>query len=444
MTAAGTPGVVSGLVLGYVVLLPIGWSPFPASVQWSDVLFVPLFAWWIATRGRAGWSLHPLDGLVAVYLLGSLPSLAATTDVRQSLLQYAKEIYLALVYLVFATTRPLVLRRIAETFGVVTAAIAAVGLGAVIVHAVTGVRVYRLGLSTPIPYFGETFRLYGPFHSAEYLADYFTFVFPLILGLAAHGASVRARVLWLVGVAATAVAAAATLAHGLGGLLAAALAYGWRAFGERRRVIRAVAMVLVVGVLLAFNVVLLVAVRKIVYERGVDRTVTPPAFEHGFQSADGAPTLSVRVAYNLMSYGLLKKIALETFLSHPSIGIGLGRFHEATERAYRQGEIHAVYRLVDPHSTLLGRLAETGIIGGASVLLLWAGVVWLGVEWLRRPGPNRWLDRAIFAGIVGLLVNSLNADVMHFRFLWVGLGLLRGAEGEAWLMGKRVDHAARA
>jgi hypothetical protein len=32
----------------------------------------------------------------------------------------------------------------------------------------------------------------------------------------------------------------------------------------------------------------------------------------------------------------------------------------------------------------------------------------------------------LLAGFFGVLLNSLNADVMNFRVVWIGFGLLRG------------------
>jgi len=38
-------------------------------------------------------------------------------------------------------------------------------------------------------------------------------------------------------------------------------------------------------------------------------------------------------------------------------------------------------------------------------------------------GHDEWILRASIAGLAGILVNGVNADIMHFRFLWVGLAL---------------------
>ena len=81
------------------------------------------------------------------------------------------------------------------------------------------------------------------------------------------------------------------------------------------------------------------------------------------------------------------------------------------------------YRNSDPHSTLFGALAETGIIGTAATAALLVAAVWGGRR--EDQGPQRWVVLAGYAALCGLAVNSLNVDIMNFRFLWVAFAVLR-------------------
>lgn len=47
----------------------------------------------------------------------------------------------------------------------------------------------------------------------------------------------------------------------------------------------------------------------------------------------------------------------------------------------------------------------------------------------RSPSPSvdAWIVPAIHAAFIGLAINSVNADIMHFRFLWIGLAMVRSA-----------------
>ena len=185
----------------------------------------------------------------------------------------------------------------------------------------------------------------------------------------------------------------------------------------------AVFLLLLVGV----NAVSVVSVRDVTFKLGTNPAIGPPSYVYAFQdSGKGAHMVTVAVSYNFMSYYLLKRIALKAFWREPLTGVGLGRFHEVTDRAYREGKIHAVYRYIDPHSTLSGRLAETGIFGGITLILLWVGFIFFAMNLLKRPNQDAWMIRAILAGMIGLLINSVNADIMNFRFLWVVFAIVRG------------------
>lgn len=70
----------------------------------------------------------------------------------------------------------------------------------------------------------------------------------------------------------------------------------------------------------------------------------------------------------MISYYLLKQVAWEAFRREPLTGIGLGKFPQETERAYREGKLREEYRSITPHSTWLGTLAETGLAGALPLL----------------------------------------------------------------------------
>jgi O-antigen ligase len=124
-----------------------------------------------------------------------------------------------------------------------------------------------------------------------------------------------------------------------------------------------------------------------------------------------------------MSYARIKQVAWRAFLEHPIAGLGLDQFHTATLRAYDEGALPLLYREIDPHSALFGRLAECGVIGGVTLLMLWAA--WAAMA---RETSGHYLGYAAAAALAGLIVSSLNADIMNFRFLWVVAGLLRGLQ----------------
>src|SRR5205085_10381595 len=89
---------------------------------------------------------------------------------------------------------------------------------------------------------------------------------------------------------------------------------------------------------------------------------------------DGADTVQLRIAYNPMSYYLVKKAEWVAWRRRPATGIGAGTFYLEAERAYQEGRLPQAYRRIAAHSTLFGRLAETGLIGLVTLAAAIAGL----------------------------------------------------------------------
>lgn len=435
------------LVGAYVLAVALSWSPFPLNLQWSEAVFVGVLVC-AALAGRLiPRERHWLDGLVLVYLASALPSLIASAEPAASALAYAKQLYVAIVYAVFAAVAAerwgaLILARLMAG---AAGAVALVGLTAVGAYHAAHVELRWLGELVPIPYLGHVLRIKSTFYSVEYLANFLALTLPITLGLAVQADRRVARAAWSGVAALSATAASFTFAHSVGGILVAGLAFLWPyADRGRLRLARAAAVLGTLAVVVGLNLMLMVTIRQVRYEFGTDHAIGAPAYAYAFPGADGTSKLSLSVSYNPMSYLLLKRVAVAAFVSNPVTGVGLGTFRRETERAFDEGRVHEQYRSVDPHSTWFGRLAETGIAGATGLTLLWVGVLRLGVAAARSRGPTAWVPQAAFAGLLGLLVNSLNVDIMNFRFLWVGLGLLRGAVGAKAPVPEAVGHAPRA
>ena len=411
----------------YIGLIPIGWSPFPAQMQWADLAFVGLGLAILAARQPRRLSFHALDVFVAAYLAGSLLSFRRTPDLMQSALAFAKQAYLVLVYgacSLLARERGLAAKMLRWTAGV-AAVLAAAGLLALGTFAAGIPWLAPLLTVGVLPEAGKTVRITGPLMSPGFFCNYLTVAFPILLALILppHRQTLGK---WLRVVLAAA-AAAGTATYSIVGFIGAGLAAVWASWqsttGGRR--LRLAAGSLFLLLLLAANVVFAVSFRDVQWIADRDAQPPPPQSGYAFQDAAGARRLRVSLSYNPISYLLLKRVAMQAFLREPLTGVGLGMFHRETERAYAQGAIHQPYRHADPHCELLGRLAETGVVGGLTLLILWWGVAHQGCGLLRGAPASAWMSRAILAGFVGVLVNSLNADVMNFRFVWVGLGVLR-------------------
>jgi hypothetical protein len=375
--------------------------------------------------------LRPIDLAVAGYLLASLASLVGTSNHLQSGLEVVKELYLGAVYLAFsliASHRGHAVH-VARWLSASGTMVAALGLLAFVSYQWFGIVILDMGQRIVVPTFGDVFRLKGMLHSPEFLGEYLTFILPLLVGVAMQ-ADRRPGTVWRwLSLSIVVAAAILTVSRSIAGAVVAGLLSTWRVWSVGwKRVIRWGWVALAVAAVIGANVASVVAIRDVTFHHGRDPSIGPPPYVHAsHQEHLGARTATASVTYDLMGYYLLKRVAWEGFQHRPIIGIGVGGFNDEAERAYQAGKLDATFRRLDPHSTWCGRLVEAGLLGVLTLLVLWGGFIRRGVRLARPARHTDWVPGMVLAGLVGLLVNSPNVDIMHFRFLWVGFALLRAA-----------------
>jgi hypothetical protein len=225
--------------------------------------------------------------------------------------------------------------------------------------------------------------------------------------------------LWCAASIAMIAAAGLTFSHALAGFAVAVLMAAWPSLAAMPR-LRQVAAAGVIAIVLVLNFAATISIKSVSY--GDAGYADASRFHHAIEDRQ-TRIGGVAVTYSVMSYARIKQVAWRTFVEHPLAGIGLDRFHLATARAHAEGRLPDLYREIDPHSTLPGRMAETGIIGGVTLVLMW--IAWGRIA-LNVLGNA--LGYAAAAALAGLIVSSLNADIMSFRFVWVLAGLMRGLQ----------------
>jgi hypothetical protein len=406
----------------FLASLGVNWPELPLNIRLPDLLFIPVVAL-LATGPTRRPSLTLLDLLAILYLVGGLPSLGATTDLRSSLVELVRHGYVVAIYAAVAVA---VHRGYAVS---VMTGLAASGLGPALVGVVFAAAyafqrfdARLIGDVTVLPYAGPLLRLRALTATPAMLACVLTAAVPFAIAGAFRAPESAARRFWMAALALMAVAAVMTFSQVIAGFAVAALVAAWPLL-HRRPTWRRAAAVAVSAVVVICNLSVIASVRQVsLGDRAVsDRT------QYNYAIDEERVRLGrVQVVYEVMSYFRLKELAWEAFRAHPLRGVGLDRFHDVTERAYREGRLPARYRAADPHSAMLGRLAEAGFAGGVTLALLWAGLVATGLRAIRDRDRDTWPARAAFAGLLGLLVAGINVDIMNFRFFWAGLGLLRG------------------
>jgi len=408
--------LVEFLLLLFLAFIGVNRPVLPFNASAADLIFIPLAVSIVALAGFR-WTWRRSDSAVAIYLLAALPAIAVSADQRASAIELIREVYLAAIYIVIAiAAREGFARTIGKGLALGGAMLSIIGL-IFVVGQLSG-QVWPaplMGEFMQLPYLGETLRLRAMTASEAMFACLLTAAAPFAIAMCT---SDRVRT-WCAASIAMLFAVAWTFSHAIAGFAVAVLMSAWPSLAALPRLRRA-AIAGVVLIVLALNFAATFSIESVTLDGSsyADASTYHYAVDRGVAQIGGAT-----IAYNVMSYARIKQVAWRSFLAHPIAGIGLDQFHSATRQAFDAGALTAAYREIDPHSTLVGRLAETGIIGGIALVVLW--LAWVGLVREVSASP---IGYAAGAALAGLIVSSLNADIMNFRFLWVIAGLMRGLQ----------------
>lgn len=432
----------------YLILLSVMWTPFPFGIQWVDLVFLGILIVFLTVRRTQLNHFVTGDYLILAYLVGSAVSLVHAVDATRAGVEFMTLVYLGSVYLIIGilSADRLIQEQAGRWMAWATILLSAVGIASLLAHAIGLLSPGPLAIEHRLPYLGETLRLTLYFHSPELLGSYLTVGFAFALALWGASRPGLPSTALGVGLLIILVTEVFTFSHSWVGFVAAGLiAYRPGHAGRGWMVVRKGLVIAMLALFIAMLSVSTLYVSDLTVEF---QNVPPPSelvADHVAQNKEW-PQVKIAATYSYLYYHLLKVLAWETFLEHPVTGVGLGNFNSVTERAYRDGRLQAC-RGCDPHNTILGQLAETGLVGGISMIALWAWLFVAGWRLLHsvKGTSTEWIARASLAGLVGLFVNGLYTDIMHFRFLWVGIALLRGLERSSqWASGteSRFDSVA--
>ena len=407
------------LLLIFLTTIAIDWPRLPFNMRATDVAFVAAaIAILAAVRGWTRPRLQFLDVAVLVYLAGSALAVVFSPEPRAGVVELIRHVYVASIYVVIALA---VAQRLSGTVGTGLAlsggVLAVIALIAAAIQILSPLSFPAITPVMTLPYVGEIVRMQAltatPAMFACLLAVSIPFAMRHPMIAATPARAVAAGVV-------LGIAAVLTFSHSIAGIAVAVLIAGWSTW-RAHRVLRLAAIGATIAIVIAFNFAATVAIRSVGTTGLRDNTV----FQYGVDSGR-AQVAGVDVEYQTMSYFRIKQVALDAFMSRPLFGVGLDRFHAVTEAAYQQGRLTESYRAIDPHSTFVGRLAEAGIVGLITLIVLWVAIARVTAAlWMTRT-QQEWIAIAAVAAVAGTLVNTMNADVMNFRFLWVVLGVVRG------------------
>lgn len=115
-------------------------------------------------------------------------------------------------------------------------------------------------------------------------------------------------------------------------------------------------------------------------------------------------------------YYTFKKTAWKLFNEYPSTGVGPGNYNLQVAKLKEEGFYPANLANYDPHSTYLGALAETGLIGFISLMMLGLFIAGLFLKMEIKMNP---FSFSIFLIFSIQLAEGISMDTMNFRHYWV-------------------------
>jgi O-antigen ligase len=148
--------------------------------------------------------------------------------------------------------------------------------------------------------------------------------------------------------------------------------------------------------------------------------------------------VTVRVYTGPEGRALIYRAGFGMFLDYPLAGVGPGFFGEHFRRYVSLDELHVSLRHVhrgsaaeiesvralhqigpDPHSSWIGWLARTGLVGFVPLVWFFGSLAARAFRARTAPGLRGALAAATFAFLVALLWDGLTVEILHLRFLWV-------------------------
>jgi len=446
------------LLTVYIALLPVmvvrDLPLLGSRFQLTELVFGALFVSWIvpALRDRRALVTTPLAKWLAVWLAVAAVSTALALHIWDSVAELAAWGYLAAVYVVIVNVVDSWddWRRLVRVW-VIASTLAAV---LILVGVVCGV---LWDVATPFAVQVDPFLrnrllwvgvgLFWAPSTPNLVVGYLLAGSILALGL--MWASENRQLRWLAGIAAATHAAALALTISRGwiavGLALLVFMMQFRSYAAEvgRWIVLVGWLLLVVAVeILSFYQAAGVSA-SISWVPAAEATAPREAYDKYLLPDEPLRQARVEAVYAPAPRPLLNLAALEMWRERPWLGVGPGGFaREIFERQRAHGERWnglAVLAPWDPHSTYFGALAEIGILGALSVIVVFGAAIRQTLYALRRNtaplmAPLLW---AVLAVIAGYVVAAKDDDLLTKRWLWSAAGL----SGSAYALTRRGEEA---
>jgi len=421
------------LILFIPVMINTPWKPlFPGhigvKIQIVDFIFLFLLAAWLYKHchNQIRFNRTSLAVPLVFYLIASLLSLLNSSNINNSLVEFVGILYLiALFYLVVNVVRDRKMFEMVINIWLITSALVAfLGILGIFLAYVFDIKTFLVKEYAAFPYLGNIYRAYSTFGvNSKFVSSYLTISLPISLALLLNSKAGKKRIFYCVILILFMCVLFFTFSRGWLGLAVAAYLVLAR-FQKPEWYYRYSKVLIAIFIVLFGLFIFLISrwqfvdfqIKKITVENTTN--ITPGrAFT---DNSDELEKVSAEIGYIDTTYYRLKKVAIEMILDHPLIGVGLGGFNNEIRRYKKEGKLPDIFPAMDPHCMFLGKAAQTGLVGLIALIILWSKAIRkaLNMSFVARDNYYQIISWAMFSSLVGFVIQSIDMDIMNFRFLW--------------------------
>jgi hypothetical protein len=313
---------------------------------------------------------------------------------------------------------------------ITSALVAFLGVLGVFLAYVFGINTFLVKEYASFPYLGNIYRAYSTFGvNAKFVSSYLTISFPISLALLLNSKAEKKRLFYYITLILFICVLFFTFSRGWLGLAVAA--YLVLARFQKPEGFYKYLKVLIAIFIIIFGLFIFLTskwqfvefqIKKITVENSTN--IKPNiAFSDHSEELD---KVSAEIGYIDTTYYRLKRVAIDMILDYPLIGVGLGGFKDEIRRYKKEGKLPDIFPAMDPHCMILGKAAQTGLIGLIALFILWGKTIRkaLDISFTSRDNYLQIISWAIFSSLVGFIIQSIDMDIMNFRFLWFLFALI--------------------
>ena len=407
---------------------PLFPEPIGAKIQIVDFVFLFLLAAWLYKfyHNQVRFNRTSLGTPIILYITVSLLSIVNSSNIKSSLVEFIGILYLiALFYLVVNVVRDRkTFEMVIRSWLITSALIAFLGILGVILAYVFGIKFFLVREYTSFPYLGHIYRVYSTFGvNSKFVSSYLNISLPICLALLLNSGSGKKRLFYYVILILFMCVLPFTFSRGWLGLAVATYMVLAR-FQKPEWYYRYLRVSVVIFIILFGLFIFLISrwqfvdfqTKKITVENSTN-------IEPNIAFTDNGEVLEkirVETGYMDTTYYRLKRVAIEMILDHPLIGVGLGGFNDEISRYKEEKKLSDIFPAMDPHCMILGKAAQTGLVGLIALVILWGKSIRkaLNMSFTSRDNYFQIISWAMFSSMVGFVIQSIDMDIMNFRFLW--------------------------